>query len=440
MPSSVAVAARWRRRRGGLVVGLDAPGPPGHQRHPRPGLVAGRVRDVVAVHHPVVLAVGRRFGRRFVCWERWPPRRPRAACASIGPAAVLARADLPGRRWCWPPSWDAWWSCSRPPTRAGRSWRRAPRGWHRSPSSSIGRVLVATAPGGRSADRARAPSRPARPGAPWPSTWRIGAALMAALVDVPLFARATVGSQLGGGGGPGACSASWWPSRSARSSAGCCAGAGRLAPVVAATGMAMAAGAFVAMASWSATALGGGPGGATWSWWCAASGSGWPSPRSTSPSWARSSRASHALASALAVVARTVGMLAGLSALTAIGLHRFYAAQARIGSPLTLCPTTRVLPGLRHGHHQRPAHASCTPFSPGPRCARPSPASWPWCCSAPARSMLMPGTPPRRPPSHDCSAEPAWSRGHGRRAGAGAAGRPVWDPPRLISRPCPAVR
>jgi hypothetical protein len=31
-------------------------------------------------------------------------------------------------------------------------------------------------------------------------------------------------------------------------------------------------------------------------------------------------------------------MLAGLSALTAIGLHRFYDAQSRIGSPLTLCP------------------------------------------------------------------------------------------------------
>ncbi|MGH9122059.1 MAG: MFS transporter, partial [Acidimicrobiales bacterium] len=46
----------------------------------------------------------------------------------------------------------------------------------------------------------------------------------------------------------------------------------------------------------------------------------------------------HGLASSLAVVARTVGMLAGISALTAIALHRFYRAQARIGSPLTLCP------------------------------------------------------------------------------------------------------
>ena len=46
----------------------------------------------------------------------------------------------------------------------------------------------------------------------------------------------------------------------------------------------------------------------------------------------------HALASALAVVARTVGMTAGLSALTAVALRRFYQAQSRIGSPLTLCP------------------------------------------------------------------------------------------------------
>ncbi|MGH9056487.1 MAG: MFS transporter, partial [Acidimicrobiales bacterium] len=47
----------------------------------------------------------------------------------------------------------------------------------------------------------------------------------------------------------------------------------------------------------------------------------------------------HALASALAVVARTIGMLAGLSALTAIGLHRFYQAEAHIESPFKLCPT-----------------------------------------------------------------------------------------------------
>jgi hypothetical protein len=46
----------------------------------------------------------------------------------------------------------------------------------------------------------------------------------------------------------------------------------------------------------------------------------------------------HGLATSLVVVARTVGMLVGLSALTGIGLHRFYDAERRIGSPLVLCP------------------------------------------------------------------------------------------------------
>jgi MFS family permease len=48
----------------------------------------------------------------------------------------------------------------------------------------------------------------------------------------------------------------------------------------------------------------------------------------------------HGLASALVVVARMVGMLVGLSVLTAVGLRAFDATQSRIPSPLTLCPQT----------------------------------------------------------------------------------------------------
>ena len=48
----------------------------------------------------------------------------------------------------------------------------------------------------------------------------------------------------------------------------------------------------------------------------------------------------HGSASALAVVARTVGMLVGLSLLTAVALRRFEARVAGIGSPVALCPRT----------------------------------------------------------------------------------------------------
>jgi hypothetical protein len=48
----------------------------------------------------------------------------------------------------------------------------------------------------------------------------------------------------------------------------------------------------------------------------------------------------HGSASALAVVARTVGMLVGLSLLTAVALRRFTAEVAAIGTPFELCPET----------------------------------------------------------------------------------------------------
>ena len=166
----------------------------------------------------------------------------------------------------------------------------------------------------------------------------LGAALMAVLVNVPLFARATVdprsevsaalvllrflvavpiGAVLGG-------------ALCRRRS---------LAPAVAASGMGLTAASLVGMAYWSATALGGGPRLSDLELVACGLGCGLAvAPVNVAVLGAVAPRF-HALASSLAVVARTIGMLAGLSALTAIALHRFYQAQARIVSPLTLCPT-----------------------------------------------------------------------------------------------------
>jgi hypothetical protein len=165
----------------------------------------------------------------------------------------------------------------------------------------------------------------------------VGAALMAALVDVPLFARSTVDPNsevsaalvllrflvavpVGAVAGGALCRKR------------------TLAPVVAASGMAMAAVSFVAMTSWSATALGGGPRWSDLELVICGLGFGLAIAPVNVAILGAVQPSAHALASALAVVARTIGMLAGLSALTAVGLHRFYQAQARIGSPLTLCP------------------------------------------------------------------------------------------------------
>jgi MFS family permease len=167
----------------------------------------------------------------------------------------------------------------------------------------------------------------------------LGGALMAALVDIPLFARATadpnsevaaalvlvrflvavpVGAVIGGA--------------LCRKRA--------LAPAVATVGMALAAGAFVFMASWSATAVGGGPRWSDVELVVCGLGFGLAIAPVNVAILGAVKPNMHALASALAVVARTIGMLAGLSALTSIGLHRFYHAQAHIGSPLTLCPNS----------------------------------------------------------------------------------------------------
>lgn len=183
----------------------------------------------------------------------------------------------------------------------------------------------------------------------------VGVALIAALVDVPLFARATseptsqVGAALvllrflaavpvGAVVGGLLCRRPRW------------------GPAVAGGGLALSALALAAMTTWSASALTAGvPIGAVRlpvtagdvDLVLAGLGFGLAIAPVNAAVLAAVPPRLHGLASSLAVVARTVGMLVGISVLTAVALHRFYRAEARIGSPLTLCP----------GHP-----AACAPF------------------------------------------------------------------------------
>jgi MFS family permease len=164
----------------------------------------------------------------------------------------------------------------------------------------------------------------------------VGVALVAALVDVPLFARNTTtpGDQLGAAlvllrllvAVPIGAVAGGWLCRAA-------------APrVVAAGGMALAAGAFVAMTGWDAQSLDGAW--ATVVLVAAGLGFGLAIAPVNAVLLAVTGRDVHGSAGALAVVARTVGMLAGLSLLTAVALRRFTAEVAAIGTPFELCPRT----------------------------------------------------------------------------------------------------
>jgi MFS family permease len=163
----------------------------------------------------------------------------------------------------------------------------------------------------------------------------IGCALIAALVDVPVFARTTqgggqlaaalvlvrflvalpVGAVVGG-----------WLTR--RYGLGLITGAG----------LGLSGAMFVLMAFWSRTALD--------HWWATVvllvCGFGFGlalSPVNTAILGATAAD-SHGLVSALVVVARMVGMLVGVSALTAIGLRRYFSVADGIKSPNELCPSS----------------------------------------------------------------------------------------------------
>ncbi len=162
----------------------------------------------------------------------------------------------------------------------------------------------------------------------------IGAALIAALVDIPVFARLTVyndsqllaalvlirflvalpvGAVVGG-----------WLSQ--RLPAG----------VITAAGMAMGGAGFWQMSRWGFEALE--------SPWAsvplvlAGLGFGLAIAPVNAALLATTEVAVHGVASALLVVARTVGMLVGISALTTLGLRRYYAEQGDVPAPMDVCP------------------------------------------------------------------------------------------------------
>ncbi|MEI8408936.1 MULTISPECIES: MFS transporter [unclassified Kribbella] len=170
----------------------------------------------------------------------------------------------------------------------------------------------------------------------------VGCALIAALVDVPVFARTTQG------GGQlaaalvllrflialpvGAVVGGWLTRRY---------GLGLITGV----GLALAGAMFVVMAFWGRDALDHWPASVV----LLLCGFGFGlalSPVNTAMLGATPPD-SHGLVSALVVVARMVGMLVGVSALTAIGLRRYFAIVDDIPSPNELCPT---------------APGSCRPF------------------------------------------------------------------------------
>jgi MFS family permease len=171
----------------------------------------------------------------------------------------------------------------------------------------------------------------------------VGAALMAALLDIPILARVTIfrDSQLGAalvllrlliavpaGAVVGGFLSRRWGNR-----------------VVAAAGLALTAAMFVLMSRWTAQTLSD-PLGFTWLHasdpvlLACGLGFGLAIAPVNASMLAAVRPAMHGVASALVVVARTIGMLVGISVLTAVGLRAFYAATATLPSPVTLCPRT----------------------------------------------------------------------------------------------------
>ncbi|HEX2895695.1 MAG TPA: MFS transporter [Marmoricola sp.] len=161
-----------------------------------------------------------------------------------------------------------------------------------------------------------------------------GSALIAALVDIPIFARITIygESQLLAAlvlvrflvGLPiGAVLGGWWTHHAP-------------AGLVAATGMALSCGGFLLMTQWGLDTLHN-PW-ATVPLVMAGTGVGLAIPPVNAALLAATHGDVHGVASALLIVARTVGKLVGISALTTIGLRVYYRKQADLPAPQDVCP------------------------------------------------------------------------------------------------------
>jgi MFS family permease len=189
----------------------------------------------------------------------------------------------------------------------------------------------------RSADHPLVPPRALTATPAWGAmvvSFFVGSALIAALVDIPIFARITVytDSQLMAAlvlvrflvGLPvGAFVGGWLTHRMA-------------AGVVTATGMALAAAGFVWMSTWGLDSLNSPV--ATVPLVLAGIGVGFAMAPVNAALLSATDDSVHGVASALLVVARTVGKLVGISALTTIGLRRFYSAQDDLPAPKDVCP------------------------------------------------------------------------------------------------------
>ncbi|WP_183098652.1 MFS transporter [Nocardioides pelophilus] len=166
----------------------------------------------------------------------------------------------------------------------------------------------------------------------------VGAALVAALIDIPIFARLTVhqDDQVAAAmvlvrflvGLPIGAFVGGWLTR--RLPAG----------VVTAVGMALSCGGFLWMATWDLTSLDQPI--STVPLVLAGFGVGLAMAPVNAALLAATDSSVHGVASGLLIVSRTIGKLVGISALTTIGLRRFYATERGLPAPADVCSGGRT--------------------------------------------------------------------------------------------------